>query len=431
MKWFFIFICILSFPSMLFADEEVTILEVQGVGSTLGEAVQNGLIEAVKQSKGVNIESQKVFVKKIRETSLSADESSSYNLKIDEHSQSLVREATQGLVQEYRIVESSPVSHDEWIAKLSVKLVHYKTPGLSPHGRRKIAVIPFRSTKPSFTVNGVVMPSPEVSRQFSQALVTELTQSRRFTVLDREYMEEYLREKNIILSADTPISELMKIGEVLGVDYLLIGTISEVYQRQTPYFIQVSGETGYEYSSAFFADYRIVVMATRQIKWADSVSLTFDDAEIKNMVPSMEAEQIQKSLFVSAAKQVVHRAMDNIYPLRIVKVQANGEVILNQGGVSVADGEMLDVFSAGEQVIDPYTGETLGPAESWIATIEIVRVIPKMSFAKVVKGDRVAILNGSICRRVANEKTTQQQPPGRATNTMSSPSGGVYLPFDN
>jgi len=431
MKWLLIFFYICLWPSMLLADEEITILEVQGFGGTQSEAVQNGLIEALKQAKGVNIESEKEYVKKLRETSLSTDNSSSYNLKIDEDSQSTVREATQGLIREYRITESSPTDHSEWAVKLAVKLVRYKTPGFSPHERRKIAVIPFRSTKQYFTFHGVDMPYPEISRQFSQKMVIELAQSRRFTVLDREYMEEFLREKNLILSSDIPVSELMKIGEALGVDYLLIGTISEASEKQTSYFIQVTGETGYEHSASFFADYRIVVMATRQIKWADSVSLTFDDAKIKDMVPSLEAVQIKTLLFESAAKKVVHRAMENIYPLRVVKVQANGEVILNQGGVSLADRDMLDVFSAGEQVVDPYTGEALGPAESWIATIEIVRVIPKMSFAKVIKGDSGSIPNGSICRRITNEKSLLQRPSGRVTNIISSPSGGVYLPFDN
>lgn len=431
MKWLQVFFCIFFWPSLLLADEEITILDVQGFGASQSEAVQNGLVEALKQAKGVNIESQKMFVKKLRETSLSTGDSSSYKLKIDEHSQSIVKETTQGLIQEYRIVESSSSGHDEWVVKLAVKLARYKTPGLSPHSRRKIAVIPFRSTKASFIIHGVVLPSHEVSRQFSQTLVTELTQSRRFTVLDREYMQEYLHEKNQILSTDTPVSELMKIGEVLAVDYLLIGMISEVSQKQTPYVFQVTGETGYEHSASFVADYRIVVMATRQIKWADSVSLTFGDAEIKNMVPSMDADQIQKKLFESAAKQVVHRAMDNIYPLRVVKLQASGEVILNQGGVSVADGEMLDVFRAGEQVVDPYTGESLGATESWVATIEIVRVIPKMSFAKVVKGGTEPIPTGSICRRNLTAKTLLQQSSGRATDVTSSPSGGVRLPFDN
>jgi len=429
MRWFLVFICILFFCCILFADEEVTILEVQGVGTTLSEAVQNGLIEAVKQSKGVNIESQKVFTKNIRESSLSTSESSLHNIKIDEHSQSLVREATQGLVQEYRIVESSLVKHNEWVTKLAVKLVSYKTPGISPHGRRKIAVIPFRSTKSSFTLNGVAMASSEVSRRFSQALVTELTQSRRFTVLDREYMEEFLREKSLILSGNTPVSELMKIGEVLGVDYLLIGTISEVYQRQTPYAIQVTGEKGYEYSASFVADYRIIVMATRQVKWADSVNIIINDSEIKKLSPSLKIEEIKHILFSKTAKNIIHKAMENIYPIRVVKVQPNGEIILNQGGITVEDGEIFDVFTEGGKVTDPYTKESLGSSETWVASIKISRVLAKMSYSKVVEGEISLIQNGSICRR-QKEKSQQLDSPGKTTDVQIIPHGGVVLPFD-
>jgi hypothetical protein len=258
-----------------------------------------------------------------------------------------------------------------------------------------------------------------------------MTQTRRFTVLDREYIEEFLREKNLVLSADAPLSEQMKIGEVLGVDYLLVGTITEASQKQIPYTIQVTGETGYDYSASFVADYRIMVMATRQIKWSDSVTISLGDAKIKRMAPSLRPEKIQQSLLGKAAQQIVHRAIENIYPIRVVKVQPNGELILNQGGVTVSVGETLDVFIKGERIVDPYTGESLGSSETWAATIKIVRVIPKMSYAHVIKGQLATIQNGSICRRLAEKNNqTPRNSAGRKTDVQTTSGGGAVLPFD-
>jgi len=122
--------------------------------------------------------------------------------------------------------------------------------------------------------------------------------------------------------------------------------------------------------------------------------------------------------------------MANIYPIRVVKVQPNGEIILNQGGVTVKNGEILDVFSKGEKIIDPYTHESLGSSESWIASIKIFRVIPKMSYARVLKGKSSLIRNGSICRRQAEKNKQPSQTSGRTTDVQSISGGGVVLPFD-
>jgi len=426
-----LFLCMFFLPTLLFADEQVTILEVEGFGVSHNEAIQNGLIQALKQAKGVTIESQKTFAKSLREKSTSKDGKNSHQVDIHTLTEGVVREATQGLINGYKVVDSQKIGAGEWKVTLAVKMLRYKTPGISPNSRRKIAIIPFRTKQASYSFRGGHIPSSEISRQFTQKLVTEMTQTRRFTVLDREYMEEFLREKNLVLSADAPVSEQMKIGEVLGVDYLLVGTITEASQKQIPYTIQVTGETGYDYSASFVADYRIMVMATRQIKWSDSVTISLGDAKIKRMAPSLRPEKIQQSLLGKAAQQIVHRAIENIYPIRVVKVQPNGELILNQGGVTISDGEMLDVFIKGERIVDPYTGESLGSSETWAATIKIVRVIPKMSFAQVIKGQQATIQNGSICRRLAeNNNQTPRNSAGRKTDVQTTSGGGAVLPFD-
>ena len=43
-----------------------------------------------------------------------------------------------------------------------------------------------------------------------------------------------------------------------------MGTISEASLKQIPFTIQVTGEQGYNNSASFIADYRIMVMATRE-----------------------------------------------------------------------------------------------------------------------------------------------------------------------
>lgn len=423
MKFILISLLILLVPDLLFADEKITVLEVKGSGVSRSKAIQNGLIQALKQTEGVSIDVQKRITKSLLQKSRSQDKNKSNQVEVSSLSEGVVKEVTQGIIHEYRVLDAKKITDGEWEATLAVKMLRYKTPAISPHSRRKIAIIPFRTAYP-VQVKPIV--AQEISRQLNQKLVTEITQTRKFTVLDREYMQAILQEKNIILSADSPIAEKMKIGEILAVDYLLTGTITRIDIRRTPYKINATGEEGFNASASFAADYRIVVMATQQVKWSDSVTLTLKNAEIKNLGPV----RITQALLNKAAQQIIRLAMDNIYPIKVVTTQANGEIILNQGGVTVSKNEIFDVFSAGKKIIDPYTGESLGSSESWVASIKISRVIPKMSYAKIIQGEYSLIKEGSICRR--KTKTTKQSPvvSGRKSEVKSTPTGGVILPFD-
>jgi TolB-like protein len=409
---------------------ELKEVEVTGSGYTRQEAVYAALIEAVRQVNGVEVASETQTRFSYKEFSQSVNGVENQGTAAENDVSKNIGSRAKGYIERYEILDSGQLG-GQWDVTLLVYIPEYKTPGISPHNRRKIAIFPFRAMNLSYHSLDKSVPASVISRIFTQKLVTEITQTRRFTVLDREYMEEYLSEKNMILSGDAPVSEQMKIGQVLGVDYLLIGTITNFEQKQTPYTIQVTGETGIDLSASFTADYRIVVMATRQIKWSDSVTLSLGHEDIEQLVPNHDPDEIQQQMLMLGAKQIIHKAMENIYPIRIVEMQHNGNIVLNQGGVTLKQGDIFDVYRLGEKIIDPYTNESLGSSELWIASVEISRVIPKMSYAKIIKGDSSLIQKGQICRRQPDVKNSQLQgTPGRSTDVQSTESGGVVLPFD-
>jgi TolB-like protein len=413
------------------ADEETRKFQVVGEGATYQDALHNALVNGISQQYGFKLKSQAIRQTKVSELSAYVNDQLTSMGNIDISSQGRIDFETEGFVQNYEVLSKSINSSDLFEVDVLITVIKYKTPGISPHSRRKIAIFPFRATSASYFLGDKSIPAPMLLRMFTQKLVTEITQTRRFTVLDREYMEEFLSEKNMILSGDAPVSEQMKIGQILGVDYLLVGTITNIEQTQTPYTIQVTGETGLDYSATFAADYRIIVMATRQIKWSDSVTLYLGHENIEQLVPTLDPDEIQQQMLELGAKQIIHKAMENIYPIRVVEMQHNGDVVLNQGGVTLKQGEIFDVYRLGEKIIDPYTKESLGSSELWVASVEISRVIPKMSYAKIIKGDSTLIQKGQICRRQPD--TNGSHLPGtseKTTDVQSTERGGVVLPFD-
>jgi TolB-like protein len=389
----------------LHAEEEVRTVTAYGV--TKKEAIINALLEGIQQVRGAKLEGVETLRSSLEEyysTANGVDESFS---SIESSQNEAIHKKTKGIIKSYDVISVTPGENDHgWEATVSVHVPIYKTPAISPHSRRKLAVMPFRTSKSSFVIREHSVSSQEISRQFTQKLVTELTQSRRFTVLDRDFICEYFKEKNLLLSGDTPLEEQMRLGEVLGVDYMLVGTITDVQFQRTAYQIKTLDRTDYRDKAIFIADYRIIVMPTRHVKWSDSITLTLDNKDLRKLTQSSEQQEIQQAVIQKAAQIITHKMLANIYPIRVAEIQPDGYVIFNQGGVTVSDGELFDIFKPGKKVIDPYSGESLGAVETWAATAKIEKVLDKMSYARIIKGEPGMVQKSYICRRVSAHKDT-------------------------
>src|SRR5262245_11816315 len=58
-------------------------------------------------------------------------------------------------------------------------------------------------------------------------VVTELVTSGKFRVVEREQLAALMEEKNLTLSGDVDPKTAVKIGKLLGVNYLLTGAVTE------------------------------------------------------------------------------------------------------------------------------------------------------------------------------------------------------------
>lgn len=76
-----------------------------------------------------------------------------------------------------------------------------------------------------------------------------------------------------------------------------------------------------------------------------------------------------------------------MYPIRIISIKDDGDLTLNQGGITITEGTILEVFNTGDIDYDTYSGESLGRDENWVATIKLSKVLPKKSIAFVTDGD--------------------------------------------
>ena len=365
--------------------------QITGYGQTVQDAVNNGLSQAIEQQFGLQLDAST-----IQELKVTSDNDGT---SFTEQSGSVSARKIKGNISGYDI-QNTQCSNNRCEVSLSVRLYDYKAPGMPSSNRRKIAVLPFTGGK-------------EFRKQVTKQVQDQLVQSRRFAVLDREQEKAYKAEKSLWQSEDVPISEKARMGKVLGLDYILVGSIEKAKVNRWTTSIELTGETQNHVRTTATVRYQIIAIATRQVKWSDTVSITLNSGSL------------DKAASVVSAR-IAGDALNNIYPMRVVGLSGD-QIILNQGGKTIKEGDYFRIFALGEQIIDPYTNESLGQDEYRIANVRVVRVTPKMSYAKVISGNTSEIQKMQIARKYTPQKSSTPKSKPKESNTKVLSGGGIIL----
>jgi len=208
--------------------------------------------------------------------------------------------------------------------------------------------------------------------------VTQLTQSRKFFVADRDFVEEIYSERDFIQYGDVPLSELSKLGNDLGVDLILVGVIEDFNTKSTKKNFPSLNKTFVSTNGIVEISYRVIDVATRQIKYSN---LYLSDSGTTNT-------NADTQMILDASSKIGEDILFAIYPLRVEKILDN-TLYIGQGGNQLNVGDEYQVFKLGEQIKDTYTGESLGQIEELIGTAKIINVTSKMSSATLQILDNV------------------------------------------
>jgi hypothetical protein len=413
--------------------QQTTMREVKGQGVDRQDAIRNALFEAVSQARGVRVDSGD-YSFGYKGASAGYDREGPRRT-VDFDAVSVQTGGTvftteiDGLVKTYEVADEGEL--DSGLYEVSLRVWVYDHVPVDLTSRRRLAVMPVRTLQQSYTIGELAIPADELSRNFTHRLNAGFTQTNKFAVLDREYIEEFLQERSVLLN-DASLEEQSKLGEVLGTDYMLTGTIAdarlEIKQLDSP----VVGTPLRKYEADFVFDYRVLVASSRQVRVSDSVAIRMENEQIKRLVEDWEPgnldyRELVNNFIMMAARDVVQSVIHRLYPIRIAAVEGE-RVIINQGGQHITDGTVLEVVSEGREVIDPDTGESLGLTERVIATLAVERVAANISYASVRRGDVNMLGEGMVCRVMGSQPRERER--GRESQVERTHEGGVRMPFD-
>jgi hypothetical protein len=247
---------------------------------------------------------------------------------------------------------------------------------IDPQGNRlRLAFVPYRPARPHFKTEGRPLPGVAATAQLMQAVVQNIVSTRKFAVMDREYVDEISGEQRL-LAASASSDDLCKLGAILGADYIVAGTLEDLHAETKNIPVPYTQRFISRRDGGISFSLRVVDIATSQIKLADTVNIRGwirDDAQSASM-----------DLCEQAAAGCSLKITEAIYPMRVIAIE-HGMVVLNQGGDMVREGARYELFALGKELRDPITGESPGRMERKCGVIEIVRSKPKMSEARVLE----------------------------------------------
>ena len=353
-------------------------VEAAGSGATEQEAISSALANAVGMVNGVSIESRQ-WMKAFQEA-ISSDEGDSYLFQdaagLD------IATLTKGVISSYEVLSTEPqsVGHE---ARVRATIAVFRRARSAD--RKRIAVLPLYS-RDNYAIDGERINPLSVTDVVEQAIVNELVDSRRFTVLDRRYMAQVNVELQLLESEDVPVSELARLGQTLAADYVLVGTLENISGKTSQRQMKTRDVEFQTLDVSAQLSYQVIDPATTQVKFSRTEAMSFGDRELATVgVPSASD---MATVAVGVAKAIGARAgatvTEAIYPIMVTAVTSAG-VVLGQGGESMATGLVFDLFRLGDRMIDPYTKESIGRIEEWVGAVEITRATNKQSYAKVVK----------------------------------------------
>lgn len=384
-----------------------------GVGLSREEALDNALLEALGQINGVKIKKDSFSLTTSVEDNNGDKSAFIYNSKIDK--------VTRGKVDSYTILDVSEYGDGRYEAQVEVKKTKvsktYKVPGL-PSNRRTLAVFPFDAELENFNVPQMNYPVSVVTKDFTQELVSSVTKTRKFSVLDRESFRAYNIEKRLLEVKNKRNSdELLKFGKVMGADYLLVGNFAEFSAQPVSQNSQITGQTKNAFDVSAILQYRVLATATMQVKWSNSITLQ------QSYVNETNSSSASHNFFQALSDQLTSEIIENIYPIKIADISSAGQVVLSQ---SLEEGLVYDVFALGKKLYDPYTKEYLGQEENLIGSIQVARKLPKVSYADILSG---SAKKGMIVRPQPVSENASAYDVGNE-GTVDVSGGTVRLPFD-
>ncbi len=267
--------------------------------------------------------------------------------------------------------------------------------------RPRIAIVNFDVDDAGLWV-GFKPHKREISSALVELFTTALVERGAVRVFERKRLDAILKEQNLSLSGNVDPATAVKIGKLMGVQYLLTGKVTKFAYKGKSFdaFFKV----GFKFKNKKLEgrlDIRLIRTDTGEVVYVDKGKgeKKFMNLRIATIGGGTDYDETMvNDIFEPIVEQMADKLSKKVQELKIespemtVKtgkvIAVKGEtVFVNLGSRNgVQSGDVFVVKKKGEVLIDPDTGEELGAEMETVGTVKVVDVKEKYSKCKIVSG---------------------------------------------
>ncbi len=287
--------------------------------------------------------------------------------------------------------------------------------------KKRVAIIDFEYGTVRTAVAGLFGTDVDVGRGICDLLVKKLVNDGSYTVVERRILDKILAEQNFSTSDRANPATAAKIGKILGLDALIVGSITQFGNetKQTKIGGAGGGIGGFgiggfgkKKSKAIVSiDARLVDVDTAEI-----IAVADGKGESKRESTSLlggggnwhgfgagavdfSSSDFQETIIGEAVKAAVDQLGANVIAAKdklqtrtvvvegLIAAVEGDSVVLNVGAkAGVKAGDQLSVERVTKEIKDPATGKVIRRMSSKIGVIHVTEVDDVSAVAKIVSG---------------------------------------------
>jgi len=262
--------------------------------------------------------------------------------------------------------------------------------------KKKIAVIEFE--------NKTAYGQRRLGTAASDVLMTELGKSGKFILVERTKLDKIMEEQKLQTTGLVDANTASKIGRILGLDAIVIGSISQfgVKTGGSDYLITQSKQQVAECT----VDIRVIEVETGRVLYIDSgkgVAKSSKGSFLGMGTKGGYDETLEGEALRAAIAKFVDNIVDQVnkrpWSCRVAEVDGN-TIYLDAGRESnLKLGTRLVIYRLGKEIKSPDTGMVIGRTEEKAGEIEVIDYFgDNGSTAKIISGSNVQ--RGNLCRLV-------------------------------
>lgn len=362
-------------------------VSASGTGMTPGAAVNDALKSAIQQVNGVTVDASsanlntfsKVTANLDVETSDGSDSLKATATVQGSHFAEQIITQSKGVVSSFKVGKLTPPASKGGLFTVEIvaKIAKFKAP--ADAGKIKIVVAPLRSERSSFVIGGRTVPAVEVLGALRQQIIDTLSQSGRFTVLDRQFEGELQNELDMISSGKTVNTDFAKMGQALSADLIWVGVVNDLGYDKHVRKLQTSDRELVSYSGGWSVSQRMINLATRQILQSATLQGSAPSVAPTTLGSVVDEGATLRNMQADIVKRSAEAILLQTFPISVVE-RDGMTVVLSQGGNAVVERGRYKIYLQGKEIKDPQTGQSLGNMESACCEVVINRVTPNLSY---------------------------------------------------